>query len=110
MQKSSSTKKLTPFAQTIYRIVAQIPDGETRTYQQVAAAAHRPLAFRAVGNILNKNTDPSVPCHRVIRSDGQPGGFAFGAKKKFALLHDETMGKKTLPKRKKMFRENNRSK
>ena len=108
MPKSRSTN--TPFAQLVYRVVANIPDGETRTYKQVAAAAGRPRAFRAVGNILNKNTDPSVPCHRVVRSDGKPGGFAFGERKKFALLHDEAMGKKTLPQRKKMFMQNKHAK
>ncbi|HWA64450.1 MAG TPA: MGMT family protein, partial [Candidatus Paceibacterota bacterium] len=57
---------------------------------QVAAAIGRPRAARAVGNALNKNPfAPEVPCHRVIRSDGSTGGFAFGRKKKIQLLKKE---------------------
>jgi AraC family transcriptional regulator of adaptative response/methylated-DNA-[protein]-cysteine methyltransferase len=59
------------------------------TYKQVAVRAGRPKAYRAVGNILNKNRDPGVPCHRVIRSDGSVGGYAWGTKKKRALLKRE---------------------
>jgi methylated-DNA-protein-cysteine methyltransferase related protein len=44
----------TPFAQKIYKIVKQIPEGKVYTYKQVAKMAGRPKAFRAVGNILNK--------------------------------------------------------
>ncbi len=94
----------TAFASIVYHIVSEIPDGETRTYKQIATAAGRPRAFRAVGNILNKNTDPTVPCHRVVRSDGKSGGYAFGENKKSALLKDEATGKPTLIKRKKIFK------
>lgn len=45
------------------------------TYGQVAAAAGRPGAARAVGNVMAHNDDPKVPCHRVIRSDGKIGGY-----------------------------------
>ncbi len=45
------------------------------TYGQVAAAAGRPGAARAVGNIMAHNDDKSVPCHRVIRADGKIGGY-----------------------------------
>ncbi|MFA5853847.1 MAG: MGMT family protein [Patescibacteria group bacterium] len=81
----------TPFAQKVYAIVAQIPRGETRTYGEVAKAAGRPGAARAVGTIMSKNRDTKrVPCHRVVRSDGNVGGYAFGgSKKKLALLKRE---------------------
>lgn len=45
------------------------------TYGEVAYRAGCPGAFRAVGTIMSKNTDKSVPCHRVIRADGKPGGY-----------------------------------
>lgn len=79
----------TPFAQTVYAVVRGIPKGKTLTYEEVATRAGRPRAFRAVGNILNKNRDPKVPCHRVIRSDGKVGGYAWGTKKKAARLTQE---------------------
>lgn len=76
----------TPFAQRIYAVVAAIPRGKTMTYRAVAARAGRPAAARAVGGILNKNRDARVPCHRVIKSDGTAGGYAWGGRKKKALL------------------------
>src|SRR5690606_5499046 len=68
----------TPFAQNVYSIVSKIPAGKTLTYQAVAQKAGRPSAYRAVGSILGKNRDMRVPCHRVVRSDGGMGGYAFG--------------------------------
>ena len=80
---------MTPFAQKIYKIVSKIPKGKVLTYKQVAKLAGRPKAYRAVGNILNKNRDPLVYCHRVIRSDGKIGGYNSGTVKKTALLKKE---------------------
>lgn len=80
---------MTPFAKHVYDIVRTIPEGKTMTYKQVAAAAGRPNAFRAVGNILNKNYDPAIPCHRVIRSDGKTGGYNRGAAQKKTRLQGE---------------------
>ncbi len=81
---------ITPFQKSVYDAVRKIPKGEKMTYAQVAAAIGRPRAARAVGNALNKNPfAPEVPCHRVIRSDGSTGGFAFGRKKKIQLLKKE---------------------
>ncbi|HEY4475705.1 MAG TPA: MGMT family protein, partial [Candidatus Paceibacterota bacterium] len=49
------------------------------TYKEVARLAGRSKAYRAVGNILNKNRDfKNIPCHRVVRSDGKIGGYALG--------------------------------
>lgn len=78
------------FSERVYKIVAGIPKGKLLTYRQVAKLAGRPNAYRAVGNILNKNTDTTrVPCHRVIRSDGKIGGYAWGPAKKERLLKKE---------------------
>jgi methylated-DNA-[protein]-cysteine S-methyltransferase len=80
---------MTPFQQAIYNVVKTIPAGQTLTYKQVALQAGRPKAFRAVGNLLNKNYDPSIPCHRVVRSDGQTGGYNRGPAQKARLLQAE---------------------
>ena len=55
----------------------------------MAKLAGNPRAWRAVGNILNKNKNPEVSCHRVIRSDGKIGGYNQGTQKKIALLKKE---------------------
>lgn len=80
------------FADNVFEVVRKIPRGETWTYAEVALAAGKPRAWRAVGNILNKNYDETIPCHRVIRSDGKAGGYNRGKKKKVALLNNERMG------------------
>lgn len=78
------------FKQKVYEIVSRIPKGKVMTYKEVAKKAGRPNAYRAVGNILNKNPDTKkVPCHRVIRSDGKVGGYAKGTKTKIAILKKE---------------------
>jgi O-6-methylguanine DNA methyltransferase len=82
--------KITKFQESVYRVVKGIPKGKTMTYAQVAVAIGNPKAVRAVGNALNKNPfAPTVPCHRVIRSDGSIGGFASGSRNKKALLRKE---------------------
>lgn len=77
------------FTQKVYNLVAKIPRGRTLTYKEVARRAGRPRAYRAVGNILNKNYNPAIPCHRVVRSDGKPGGYNRGAARKIAILRKE---------------------
>jgi O-6-methylguanine DNA methyltransferase len=77
------------FREKIYQIVKKIPRGKVLTYKEVAERAGRPRAWRAVGNILAKNKNPDVPCHRVIRSDGKIGGYNRGVKKKRELLRKE---------------------
>ena len=77
------------FSQKVYFVVSMIPKGETLTYKDVAARAGSPRAFRAVGNILNKNYDPKIPCHRVIRSDGKTGGYNRGGTEKIRKLKAE---------------------
>ena len=80
---------MTKFQEKVYRVVREIPTGETMSYREVAEKAGFPKAWRAVGNVLNKNRDPKIPCHRVICSNGQIGGYNRGAKKKIALLKKE---------------------
>jgi len=77
------------FKDNVYKTVSKIPKGKVLTYKQVAILAGRPKAFRAVGNLLNKNYNPLIPCHRVIRSDGKIGGYNRGEFKKFGLLKKE---------------------
>lgn len=77
------------FRDKVLKVVKGIPSGKTMTYKEVALLAGSPMAFRAVGNILNKNHDPSIPCHRVVRSDGLLGGYNRGRDKKRELLKKE---------------------
>ena len=77
------------FSEKIYSITKSIPKGQTLTYKQVATRAGNPNASRAVGNILNKNYDKTIPCHRVIRSDGKIGGYNRGSENKIKILKKE---------------------
>ena len=77
------------FADRVRKIVAEIPRGETLSYGEVARRAGNVRAARAVGNILKKNFDPTIPCHRVIRSDGKTGDYNRGAERKRELLKRE---------------------
>lgn len=70
-------------------MVAKIPKGNFLTYRKVAQLSGFPQAWRAVGNVLNKNKNKKIPCHRVIRSDGKVGGYRKGTKNKIALLEKE---------------------
>ena len=78
------------FRDNVKRIVAEIPLGKTLTYKEVAIKARNPKACRAVGNILNKNYDPKIPCHRVVRSDGTIGGYNRGGDMKKRILAEES--------------------
>ncbi|MBI4021802.1 MAG: MGMT family protein [Candidatus Andersenbacteria bacterium] len=82
----------TPFAQQVMGVVAKIPAGHVMTYQEVAQAAGSPRAYRAVGNILKRNHNAAIPCHRVIRSDGALGEYNRGAGRKARLLQEEGYG------------------
>lgn len=77
------------FKEKVFDVVEKIPKGKTMTYAEVAKKAGNAKAYRAVGNILNKNYAPLIPCHRVVRSDGNPGGYNRGSKKKEELLKKE---------------------
>ena len=79
------------FQEAVLAIVKKIPPGKTLSYKDVAGRAGNPHAYRAVGSILNRYDAKKwhIPCHRVVRSDGTPGGYRWGAKKKIALLRKE---------------------
>lgn len=89
MKKESKDSATNSFKEKVFAVVKKIPKGETMTYKEVAEAILHPKSYRAVGNILNTNYDPGIPCHRVIRSDGKTGGYNRGAKKKLTLLQQE---------------------
>ena len=67
-----------------------IPPGETRSYAQIAAAVGKPDAVRATGSANGaNNVAVLIPCHRVIRSDGSLGVYAYGLERKRILLERE---------------------
>jgi len=82
---------MTFFQRKVYRVVEKIPKGRVISYRDVAKLVGSPQAWRAVGNILNKNRNPKIPCHRVIKSNGQIGGYNKGVNKKTSLLEKEGM-------------------
>lgn len=74
------------FARRVYSVVKKIPKGKVSTYKEIAIAIGKPRAWRAVGNVLNKNRDPTVPCHRVVRTNLSIGGYSKGTKVKISRL------------------------
>ena len=76
------------FKERVFAVVKKIPKGKVLTYQQVAQKSGNSKAYRAVGNILNTNKDPNIPCHRVVRKDNL-GGYNKGKDKKKELLKKE---------------------
>lgn len=81
---------MTSFQQRVYEVVKEIPRGSILSYGEVARKIGYPKAYRAVGNALNKNPDSkTIPCHRVVKSNGKIGGFKGGTKKKIILLKKE---------------------
>ena len=77
----------TGFRQLVQRHLPEIGYGQTRTYRQVAELVGNPRAVRAVGTACATNPLPVVvPCHRVLRADGTPGGYVAGPGAKKALL------------------------
>lgn len=69
----------TLFQRTVWKALCQIPFGKTLSYRQLAVRIGCPKAYRAVANAAAQNPFPLViPCHRLIRSDGKPGGYSAG--------------------------------
>ena len=69
--------KGTKFQLKVWKYLKTIPEGQIRTYSEVAKAIKKPKAVRAVANAIGKNPyAPKIPCHRVIRSDGSLGGYS----------------------------------
>src|SRR4051812_24060851 len=80
----------TAFQEAVWRELARIPPGETRSYAQIAAAVGRPQAVRAAGTANGaNNVAVLIPCHRVVRTDGTLGGYAYGLERKAKLLDRE---------------------
>lgn len=80
----------TAFQQAIWNELRRIPAGETRTYADIAAAVGKPKAVRAAGSANGaNNVAVLIPCHRVIRTDGGLGGYAYGVERKEKLLNAE---------------------
>lgn len=78
------------FTEKVYEVVKNIPKGNTMTYKEVAVKIGNHRAFRAVGTALSKNFDKSIPCHRVIKTNGKMGGYNRGGEnKKFQILRKE---------------------
>lgn len=77
------------FNEKCYNLLKKVPKGKVTTYKQIAKALNSD-GYRAVGNAMNKNPyAPIVPCHRVVKSNGEVGGFASGTKNKIRLLKKE---------------------
>ncbi|WP_171045565.1 methylated-DNA--[protein]-cysteine S-methyltransferase [Pseudoalteromonas rubra] len=80
----------TPFQKAVWRLLCDIPYGETNTYGWMAAALNNPKAVRAVGAANGKNPiSIIVPCHRIIGANGKLTGYAGGLDRKSWLLAHE---------------------
>ena len=85
----------TAFQQQVWRALQTIPSGETRSYAEIAELVGRPAAVRAVAQACASNkVAVAIPCHRVVRSDGELSGYRWGVerKKKLLELEKETIG------------------
>lgn len=83
-------KPILSFAEAVRAAVRQIPEGETRSYSEIADRVGSPQGARAVARVMKENYDPTVPCHRVIRKSGAIGGYNRGGEAvKRAMLQSE---------------------
>ena len=74
----------------VYKKLLEVPKGNVTTYGELAKAIGLKNGQRVIGRIMNKNPYPViVPCHRVIKSDGKIGGYAWGEKVKAKMLSNE---------------------
>lgn len=90
----------TAFTRAVLAACRKVAFGSTGTYAELARAAGRPGAARAVGNALGANRTPVViPCHRIVRADGSIGGFTGGRDWKERLLGLERRGVYTGPRK-----------
>jgi AraC family transcriptional regulator, regulatory protein of adaptative response / methylated-DNA-[protein]-cysteine methyltransferase len=82
--------KATAFQRRVWEALRQIPYGQTRSYRDIANAIGQPKAVRAVAQACGANPVPLViPCHRVINSNGDLGGYSMGIERKKKLLANE---------------------
>jgi len=83
----------TTFQRMVWKELRRIPAGSTASYSEVARRIGKPGAARAVARACASNPLAlAVPCHRVVRSDGDPGGYRWGPERKRALLEREARG------------------
>ncbi len=81
--------KPTIFQEKVYNILRKVPKGKVTTYGSISKILGN-KSYRAVGSAMKKNPyAPKVPCHRVIKSNGEIGGFASGTKNKISMLKKE---------------------
>ena len=93
-KKDVNKLKGTPFQKQIWKALLDIPFGQTRSYKEIAIQIGKPSASRAVANAIGKNPcAPQIPCHRVIKSNGELGGYSAkgGIKRKKKLLKLEVI-------------------
>jgi len=86
------SRKMSPCIEPkkVYEFLNLIPSGRVVTYAQLAKSVGHPGAARTIGKILGQNPNLiTIPCHRIVRSDGSVGGYALGEKKKIQLLQNE---------------------
>ena len=89
MKFSESPDNSSKFSERCYNVLRRVPPGRVTSYAEIAKAIGT-KAYRAVGQAMHRNPyAPTVPCHRVVRSDGSIGGYAWGSDKKIALLESE---------------------
>ena len=77
------------FQEKVFVKTRKIPKGKVTTYKKIARILGKLKAYRAIGNALHKNTSKLVPCHRVIKFDGNVGGFKWGSREKIRKLRTE---------------------
>jgi methylated-DNA-[protein]-cysteine S-methyltransferase len=81
---------MSEFQDRVLKLVAMVPKGKVTTYKELARAMGNPKAYRAVANALARNPFPiKIPCHRVVRSNGEVGGYRLGVRQKIKLLVQE---------------------
>jgi len=82
--------KGTAFQMSVWKALLDIPQGEVRSYRDIAEAIGHPKAMRAVGSAVGENpVSLIVPCHRVVQSSGRTGNYGWGAELKQKLLEME---------------------
>jgi AraC family transcriptional regulator of adaptative response/methylated-DNA-[protein]-cysteine methyltransferase len=86
--------RATAFQWRVWQELLKIPYGETRSYSQIAEALGQPKAVRAVANACAANLAAIViPCHRIVRENGDPGGYRWGSERKQTLLARESLSR-----------------
>jgi methylated-DNA-[protein]-cysteine S-methyltransferase len=83
------------FFQAAWKVMREVPAGQTITYSELADRVGRPRAVRAAGSACARNRiAPIVPCHRILRADGNVGGYYYGlAAKTWLLEHERRHGR-----------------